>query len=200
MLSEGIKVLPAQKTITGVSMIAVDKLKTLQSERDSAYHVLKFNVEQMDQNSVEYFIELQQMYAEYLLANDNLEVLKNTHDLMGVHDYVPKTVGSSISDHMSMRYGQDIITSIVKSNVDSMSTLYSKAVDRLKYVSPSTEVIDMDCTGPKELTNYTVVVEGTVTRRIYVLARDQKDADNLALDEFNSLLGPDNACVVGYGE
>jgi hypothetical protein len=182
-------------------MIAVDKLKTLQSVRDGAYNVLRYQVEQARMNTVEDFIELQQMYAEYLSANDDLELLKSTQDLVGVHDYVPKSVGSSISDHMSMRYGQDIITSIVKSNVDSMSSAYDKIKDRVKQgVSPSTEVIEMDCTTPKSLTSFTVVVEGTVTRRIDVQARDQKDADNLALDEFNSLLGPDNACVVGYGE
>jgi len=175
-------------------------LQTLQNERDGAYNILKFNVEELNQTDVEHFIELQEMYANYLAADNCLKSIKAAQELVAVKESVPNTVGSSISDHMSMRYGQDIITSIVKSNVDSMSTMYSKAVDRLKYVSPSTEVIDMDCTGPKELTNYTVVVEGTVTRRIYVLARDQKDADNLALDEFNSLLGPDNACVVGYGE
>ena len=180
-------------------------LQTLQNERDGAYNILKFNVEEFNNTDVEYFIELQEMYAVYIAAENNLKGFKasieSQNKLMESQSKIYDSVGSSIADHMTMRYGQDIITSIVKSNVDSMSSVYNKFKDRVKQgMSPSTEVIEMDCTTPKNLTSFTVVVEGTVTRRINVQARDQKDADNLALDEFNSLLAPDNACVVGYGE
>jgi hypothetical protein len=114
---------------------------------------------------------------------------------------VPYLAGSSVADHKTNRRNQNAVTTVMRSQVNNLSSAYGKMKDRVKQgMSPSAEVIEMDCTAPKAITNFTVVVEGTVTRYINVQARDQNDADNLALDEFNSLLGPDNACVVGYGE
>jgi hypothetical protein len=172
-------------------------LKRLQSIRDSAYSALKFNVEEFDQSSVEYFISLQEMYAEYVAADDEIELYKALKETSSV----PNLLGSSIADHKTNRRSQNAVTAVMRSQVNNLSSAYGKMKDRVKQgMSPSAEVIEMDCTAPKAITNFTVVVEGTVTRYINVQARDQNDADNLALDEFNSLLGPDNACVVGYGE
>jgi hypothetical protein len=169
-------------------------LKKLQDERDSAYAALKFNVEEFDQNSVEYFVELQEMYAKYVAADYELELCKTLKESANV----PYLAGSSVADRVTSKRSQDVVTAVMRSQVNNLSSAYGKMKDRVKQgMSPSAEVIEMDC---RAITNFTVVVEGTVTRYINVQARDQNNADSIALDEFNSLLQPDNACVVGYGE
>tara|TARA_B110000908_G_scaffold12686_1_gene14770 strand:- start:578 stop:907 length:330 start_codon:yes stop_codon:yes gene_type:complete len=69
--------------------------------------------------------------------------------------------------------------------------------DRIKQgISSSTEVEDWDCTEPKELATFDIVVEGIVQRTVTVQAGNLEEADLLALEEFFSLTGADEAFVV----
>mgnify|MGYP006076189551 CR=1 FL=1 len=65
--------------------------------------------------------------------------------------------------------------------------------DRVKQgLSSSTSVEEWDCTNRA----YHVIVEGTVQRLVTVQAKSIEEADKLALEEFKSLLGTEEAYIV----
>ena len=69
--------------------------------------------------------------------------------------------------------------------------------DRIKQgISSSTIIEEWDCTKPKDLISFAITVEGTVQRIVTVQAYSLEEADLLALEEFCSLTGADEAFVV----
>tara|TARA_B110000908_G_C10135973_1_gene394480 strand:- start:48 stop:296 length:249 start_codon:yes stop_codon:yes gene_type:complete len=66
--------------------------------------------------------------------------------------------------------------------------------DRIKQgISSSTEIEEWDCT---KLTTFQVEVEGMVTRIITVQARNIEEADTLAMEEFEALVGAEYSSIV----
>tara|TARA_R110000751_G_scaffold100001_6_gene193597 strand:- start:181 stop:528 length:348 start_codon:yes stop_codon:yes gene_type:complete len=69
--------------------------------------------------------------------------------------------------------------------------------DRIKQgISSSTIIEEWDCTKPKELISFVIMVRGTVQRTVTVQAGNLEEADVLAIEEFCSLTGADEASVV----
>ncbi len=66
--------------------------------------------------------------------------------------------------------------------------------DRIKQgISPSTIIEEWDCT---KLNSFQVEVEGMVTRLITVEAGDIEEANTLAMEEFEALVGAEYSSIV----